>query len=1007
MDAMTLVAKLILDKSEFENGLQDAERSATGGNSGLTKWGVAAGQVAANAFSAGFKTLSRFTKDAILNSMSFDATMSEVKAVGQMTDEQFNAVRDTAIELGRTTKFTAQEAAQGLYYMAIAGWDAEKMMKGIPSVLNLAAASGEDLGTTSDIVTDAMEAFGIGADRTANFVDVLAAAASNSNTTVGMMGEAFKYVGPYAGILGYSINDVAIGMGLLANQGIKSSQAGTTLRQVFSSLVRPSVEGAEAMEDYGISLEDANGRIKSFKELMTDLRTVFKNSGFDVAGGQLDEFRRAAEELEEAYESGRISLDEYTEGKKEILVDKGPSNVGFLSQMADIFGVRGLTGVLAIMKASEDSWDKLSESIENSEGMADLMSETMLDNLKGDITLMQSALQGLQQLIMDSGFTEGLRSFIQDITTELGELAKTFNEGGLAGMFNNLSQWLIDGITETLTSADFAEGAGQFGQALGDFVGHLVNTLVASAPEIMSGLFEAGMNLAGGLVEGLFSGLFGTQEGSMKYFMDKTQDEQKKAIDEANKTATQAQGIVGYMDSLVQKYGEAAKSTEEWASAMKNLQDLMPDVSDAMSKPVESLGEMVGNLRDYVEQMRQLAVQQAQEDSLKAYRDKYAQALIDQAQNQYNYEQAQSQMDVTRDTLYRLSQTARDVMEANQSTANKYSAMQEMLYYNGLNRDSDYFDLSKAHSQIAMRDLLGFLTELGLNEGFSYDGIKKAFDKAEQTASDSASQMEKLAEDTEALGQELKIAEQAVATMTESGEETGLFGQENGFGQTESGTVDTSSLQGAVDSAASEIEGIDADLNTSSLQSSADSAASSVAAMGDSAASADVSGYQAGLDSAGSALSSMAASASIDTSGLQSAIAAAASALSGLASSASAVDFSGLSFGAIGGMTGPAPTINIPARHAKGAWDIPYDDYPALLHRGEMVLTASQARRYRAGSGDGIDPSLLYQAVASAVESAVAQIQINMDSMLVGNAVTKQVSKNIYREQYGRRYATI
>lgn len=1005
MDAFTLVAKLTLDKEEFDRGLKEAESGATSGSGGLTKWGVAAGQVAANAFSTGFKALSRFTKDAILNSMSFDATMSEVKAVGQMTEEQFNSVRDTAVELGRTTKFTAQEAAQGLYYMAIAGWDANEMIAGIPAVLDLAAASGEDLGTTSDIVTDAMEAFGLGASDTAHFVDVLAAAASNSNTTVGMMGEAFKYVGPVAGTLGYSINDVALGMGLLANQGIKASQAGTSLRQVFSSLIDPSEDGSKAMEDFGLSLYDSNGGIKSFKTLMSDFRQLFVDSGFDVAGGQMDRYREKLSELSDQLDSGKISAEEYSQQVSEITKPMG--NADFLEKMTDIFGTRGLTSVLALMKASEESWNQLSESIANSDGMADLMAGTMLDNLKGDITLMQSALQGLQQLIMDSGFTDGLRNFIKDITTELGELAKTFNEGGLAGMFNNLSKWLIDGITETLTSDEFSEGAGQFGKALGDFVGKLVNTLVTSAPELLSGLFEAGMNLAGGLVEGLFSGLFGTQEGSMKYFMDKTQDEQKKAIDEANKTATQAQGIVSYMDSLVQKYGEAAKNTEEWASAMKNLQDLMPDVSDAMSKPVESLGEMVGNMKEYVEQMRQLAVQQAQQDALKSYRDKYAQSLIDLEQNKYAYNQSQSQIETAQDTAYQILKQAYEIGGINrhlfEGNAEGYNLT-----------DSNYrgaMDIPSSREELY--NAIEYLQGQGIDFGdWTVDGLVRAYEESQRTAENAAAQMEDLQKGTEALEQEMKIAEQAVSKMSDSAEETGedsqLFGQKNEFGQTEEGTVDTSGLQTAVDSAASEIDGMDADLDTSGLQGAVEGASSSVSALGESAAGTDVSGYQAGLDTAGAALSAMASGASIDTSGLQSAIAAAASALAGLASAASSVDFSGLSGGgAISGMAGPMPVIRTPGRHAKGAWDIPFDDYPALLHRGEMVLTASQARRFREGSGGGFDPSAMYQAVAMAVESAVAQIQIKMDSMAVGNAVTKQVSKNIYREQYGRRYATL
>ena len=169
----------------------------------------------------------------------FDAQMSKVFAIigeeATGSADVMKALRDEALEMGSTTAFTASQAGEAMEYMAMAGWKTNDMLAGLSPIMDLAAASGEDLGTVSDIVTDALTAFGLTAEDTAHFTDVLAAASSNSNTNVAIMGESFKYVAPLAGALGYSVDDVAVALGLMANAGIKGSMAGTSLRQVLST----------------------------------------------------------------------------------------------------------------------------------------------------------------------------------------------------------------------------------------------------------------------------------------------------------------------------------------------------------------------------------------------------------------------------------------------------------------------------------------------------------------------------------------------------------------------------------------------------------------------------------------------------------------------------------------------------------------------------------------------------------------------------------------------------
>ncbi|MDT2260792.1 phage tail tape measure protein [Paenibacillus larvae] len=168
--------------------------------------------------------------------------MSEVKAISGATGEDFEKLKAKAEELGANTKFSASEAASGLKYMAMAGWDTKQMLAGIDGVMMLAAASGEDLGLVSDIVTDSMTAFGLAADQAGKFADILAAASSKSNTNVAMLGESFKYVAPVAGALGYSAEDTAVALGLMANAGIKASQSGTSLRSALTNLASPTKE---------------------------------------------------------------------------------------------------------------------------------------------------------------------------------------------------------------------------------------------------------------------------------------------------------------------------------------------------------------------------------------------------------------------------------------------------------------------------------------------------------------------------------------------------------------------------------------------------------------------------------------------------------------------------------------------------------------------------------------------------------------------------------------------
>ena len=286
---------------------------------------------------------------AVKTAADFDSAMSQVAAISGATGKDFDALRNKAREMGAKTKFSATEAAEAMNYMAMAGWKTEDMLDGIEGVMNLAAASGEDLATTSDIVTDALTAFGLSAKDSGHFADILAAASSNANTNVSMMGETFKYCAPIAGALGFSAEDTAEAIGLMANAGIKSSQAGTALRTIMNNLAGDVKISGKSIGDVTIATTNADGSMRNLSDILADCRSAF---------GNLTESEKA-----QAAES--------------------------------LVGKNAMSGFLALMNAGQGDIDKLSSAIDNCDGSAEKMAMTMQDNLAGQLTILKSQLQEL------------------------------------------------------------------------------------------------------------------------------------------------------------------------------------------------------------------------------------------------------------------------------------------------------------------------------------------------------------------------------------------------------------------------------------------------------------------------------------------------------------------------------------------------------------------------------------------------------------------------------------
>lgn len=343
---------------ETENALADLERQADQSAVALQKIGATGEKlqnVGASIEGVGKKLLPITTivgglgTAAVKVAADFDTGMSKVAAVSGATGAELDKLREKAREMGAKTKFSASEAADAMNYMAMAGWKTGDMLDGIEGIMNLAAASGEDLATTSDIVTDALTALGLSASDSGHFADILAAASSNANTNVGMMGETFKYCAPVAGALGFTAEDTAEAIGLMANAGIKSSQAGTAMRTMLTSLTGDVTFVGNAFGELTVQTVNTDGSMRSLGDILTDCRAAF---------AQMSESERAA--------------------NAEALVGKN-----------------AMSGFLAVMNAAPADIEKLNSAINNCDGTAEKMAETMQDNLAGQLTILMSQLEEL------------------------------------------------------------------------------------------------------------------------------------------------------------------------------------------------------------------------------------------------------------------------------------------------------------------------------------------------------------------------------------------------------------------------------------------------------------------------------------------------------------------------------------------------------------------------------------------------------------------------------------
>lgn len=638
MEIFKLFGKIAVDNSEANRAIDETVGNVRNTEPRMSKALKKIGTAIVAAFAV--DKIKDFGKACISAGMDFDSQMSTVAATSEATGEEFEILRTKAQEMGATTAFSATESAQAMEYMAMAGWKTTAITNGLAGVMNLAAASGEDLATVSDIVTDAMTAFGMSAEESTHFSDVLAQTATNANTNVGMMGETFKYVAPVAGSLGYNVEDTAAAIGLMANSGIKASQAGTALRTLMTNMANPTDKMAAAMDTLGISLTDSSGEMKSFAEITEDLRNGFSG---------LTEEQKA-------------------------------------STAANLAGKEGMSGLLAIVNASEEDYKKLTDSIRECSGASEKMAEIRLDNLEGDVTLFKSALEGAQIAISDK-LTPVLRNLVKkatdwlptvqdkllsaiDVVMDIGkylvdefsplfkdivevveELIPPIVEIGKAAlpvvvdMVKKLAPILVDVLKVLIPILNIIPPIVKALSPLIDIIATVAKGMgIATAGFIA--FFEQGLGLIPGMVEKTvaeYSKLDEAEQelvdsiGELTEEYEAFKESKEKAIADTSNEFDYYHQISDELQTLIDKNGKVKEGYENRASFIVGI------LNDALGTEIEMTDGVIKNYDELVDSIDEVIEKKKAEVMLSANEAAYAEAIekVGDAQKKY-YEQSEN-----------------------------------------------------------------------------------------------------------------------------------------------------------------------------------------------------------------------------------------------------------------------------------------------------------------------------------------------------------------------------
>lgn len=618
-----------------------AEGAQTFGEKAAAGFDAAGQALAAAGIAAAVKELTDGFAACVGIAGDFEAAMSTVEALSQAGAREMSALSAEAKELGATTKFTAKESADAMGYMAMAGWDAAEMLSGMNGVLQLAAASGEDLAMVSDIVTDSLSAFGLTAADTARFSDVLAAAATNSNTNVAIMGETFKMSASVAGALGYSIEDVAAAMGLMANSGVKGSIAGTALRNTFNGLLEGVTLTGKAFGEYEYSAVRADGTMKGF-------------------GATIDELRGYFEQMTEAERVANAQA---------------------------IAGQRGYNGLLAILNATDADYQTLTSSINDCAGAAERMAKIRLDNLNGQLTLMDSAWDAVKTTVGEEFLPElrGLAEAGTDMLTWVdgfirehpaltkGVIAFTGALGGAAVA--------ITGVNAGLKLFQALNVAAMFTGPVGAILG---------GAAAVAGVTAAVVGLVSAVNEGVpdLKELTGAAR-DMGEVMAEAAAGYERTTEETLAAANVADAYIGRLETMGDYAGLSAERQREYHDILSLLSETVPELAGSIDLTNNTIEGGTAALRANTEAWKQNAMAQAMQERLKAVYAARADVLIEQEKNRRRLTEAETKAAMVEEALYKAQDRMAELMEASQRSRT------------GLTQE--YFDLQEAVSELSIQ----------------------------------------------------------------------------------------------------------------------------------------------------------------------------------------------------------------------------------------------------------------------------------------------------------------
>lgn len=643
---------------------------------------------------------------AVKTAADFDTSMSKVAAVSGASGSDFDALRNKAREMGAQTKFSASEAADAMNYMAMAGWKTEDMLNGVEGIMNLAAASGADLATTSDIVTDALTAFGRSAEDSGRLADIMAAASSNANTNVEMMGETFKYAAPVAGALGFTMEDTAIAIGLMANAGIKASSAGTALRTGMTNLVKPTKQMQAAMDKYGIEVTNADGSMKSMREITDILRKKL---------GGLDEAEQAA-------------------------------------AAGAIFGKNAMAGWLAIINGADKDVEKLTKAVDESAGTAEEMAEVMQDNLSGQLTILKSQVQEL-----GISFGDLLVPYVRKGVTAIQGAVDKLNamddsqrnaiiRMGLFAAAAGPVTTAVGKVTEAVGGA--VTGIGKFVELAGTS-GTWANLLVTNFGSIATGV-------------GLITTAVTVGIGLYKAYQDSAQgaaaeaEKSWKALDQqhtANATAiADAETLAARVQELAAKEELSAAEKDELRDAVIKLNGVMPDLNLQIDKNTGNLDDNSKAILNNIDaSLRQYKIEKNKEELIEIT-EAYAEAEEKLAKAQEERARAEKRtaadyggdLQARTDDINRLKGAEESLSKTMADLGNRYTELtsvnQELTQAQQEEAAaSDQVAVSSEEAAAALDVLGGEATETGTAEATAADQAAEAWAKAYESMYNSIS----------------------------------------------------------------------------------------------------------------------------------------------------------------------------------------------------------------------------------------------------------------------------